>query len=374
MDILKSIEIGFRRFLLRALRLVIKRGKPLPSDFHFNASKILFVRQDRIGDVLVSTPLFYALKRQHPSAVVDFLLSSNNHFVLAHEPLVRKRWVYRKTIASALSLIRSIRREKYDFVIDLMDNPSTTSTVICALAGGRWNVGLSKENEYAYDIPVPLMSRKDTHIVDRLAMLLTVFGIKPEGEKLEIRYVLSNESERFARRYFAEQGLESRFVIGLNVSPGSGVRFWSVANFQVLITRLLEELPGLPIVLLYQPADRRQAEEIARPFEGVLLSPATHSFDEFAAVVKLLGLLVTPDTSAVHLAAAFHIPAVVLYVQSNKELRIWEPYGSVCETLVTDVDDLTTIPPDRVFDAIERLMKKARPGALRLQVTGAKPS
>jgi len=374
MDILKSIEIGFRQFLLRALRLVIKRGKPLPSDFHFNASKILFVRQDRIGDVLVSTPLFYALKRHYPSAIVDFLLSSNNHFVLAHEPLVRKRWLYRKTIASALSLIRSIRREKYDFVIDLMDNPSTTSTVICALAGGRWNVGLSKENEYAYDIAVPLMSRRDTHIVDRLAMLLTVFGVKPEGEKLEIRYALSSDSDRFARRYFAEQGLEGRFVIGLNVSPGSGVRFWSVANFQLLIARLLEELPGLPIVILYHPADRRQAEEIARPFDSALLSPATHSFDEFAAVVKLLGMLVTPDTSAVHLAAAFHIPAVVLYVQSNKELRIWEPYGSVCETLVTDVDDLTTIPPDRVFEAIERLMKKARPGALRLQVTGAKPS
>jgi ADP-heptose:LPS heptosyltransferase len=241
-----------------------------------------------------------------------------------------------------------------------MDNPSTTSTVICALAGGRWNVGLSKENEYAYDIAVPLMSRRDTHIVDRLAKLLTVFGVKPEAEKLEIRYVLSSESDRFARRYFAEQGL--------------GVRFWGVANFHLLIARLLEELPSLQILILYHPADRRQAEEIARPFDGVLLSPATHSFDEFAAVVKLLGMLVTPDTSAVHLAAAFHIPAVVLYVQSNKELRIWEPYGSVCETLVTDMDDLATIPPDRVFDAIERLMKKARPGALRLEVTAAKPS
>jgi len=374
MDILKSIEIGFRRLLLRALRLFIKRGRPLPSGFDFNASKILFVRQDRIGDVLVSTPLFYALKRHYPDAIVDFLLSSNNHAVLTHEPFVRKRWVYRKSIANAVSLIRSIRREKYDFVIDLMDNPSTTSTVICALAGGRWNVGLSKENEYAYDIAVPLMSRKDTHIVDRLAMLLTVFGIKPEGEKLEIRYVLSKESERFAGRYFEEQGLEGRFVIGLNVSPGSGVRFWSVANFQLLIARLLEELPSLPILILYHPADRIQAEEIAKPFDGVLLSPATHSFDEFAAVVKLLGMLVTPDTSAVHLAAAFHIPAVVLYVQSNKELRIWEPYGSVCETLVTDVDDLRTIPPDNVFDAIGRLMKRAKPGALRPQVPGANAS
>ena len=374
MDRLKSIEIGFRRLLLRSLGLVIKRGKPLSADFDFNASKILFVRQDRIGDVLVSTPLFYALKKHHPNAIVDFLLSANNHFVLAHEPLVRKRWVYRKSIASAVSVIRSIRSEKYDFVIDLMDNPSTTSTVICALAGGRWNVGLSKENEYAYDIAVPLLSRKDTHIVDRLARLLTVFGIRPEGEKLEIRYALSKESDDFARRFFEQKALQGRFVIGLNVSPGAGVRFWGVANFQALIKRLQEESPTLPVVILYQPADRKQADEIAKPFSGVLLSPETHSFDEFAAIVKLLGLLVTPDTSAVHLAAAFHIPSVVLYVQSNKELRIWEPYGSACETLVTDVDDLTTIPPDKVYDAIGRLMKKAKPGHLSPQATGAKVS
>ena len=119
MEFLKPVEIGFRRFLLRMLGVFVKRGRPLPDSIDFSSRKYLFVRQDRIGDVLVSTPLIHALKDKYPNATVDFLLSSNNHFVLENEPLVRKRWIYRKTIASALEILKAIRKEKYDFVIGL---------------------------------------------------------------------------------------------------------------------------------------------------------------------------------------------------------------------------------------------------------------
>jgi ADP-heptose:LPS heptosyltransferase len=361
MDIFKPIELAFRRFLLWVLGSVVRRGKPLPPDIDFNTSKILFVRQDRIGDVLVSTPLIYALKQHFPNLVIDFLLSSNNHFVLEHEPLVRKRWVYRKNVVSAMAILVGVRRERYDFAIDLMDNPSTTSTIICALAGARWNIGLSKQNEYVYDVTVPLLSRRETHIIDRLAMFLTVFGIQSEKEELRVRYVVSSESEAAVRAFFKEHRLEGRSPIGLNISPGTGVRFWGVPNFQELICDLSLNFPECPLMILYQPADRRLAERVTAPFQTVLLSPETKTFDAFAAFVKSLRLLVTPDTSAVHLAAAFSIPSVVLYVQSNKDLRIWEPYGSESETLVTDVDDLTTIPPADVFAAIVRLLPQKRP-------------
>lgn len=359
----KNIEIAFRKLLLRFLRLFVNRSKPLPATIDFNSCKFLFVRQDRIGDVLISTPLIYALKNRYPKATVDFLLSENNHFVLENEPLVRKRWIYKKSLRGALDVLFSIRSEHYDFVIDLMDNPSTTSTVICALARGKWNVGLSKENEYAYDIPVPLLSRKETHIIDRLGMLLTVFGIDPKNETFQVRYLTSGESKQFARNFFDAAKWESKQVIGLNISPTDGVRFWGVQNFQNLIKKLLNHYPHLPIVLLYAPSDKPQALEIGKPFDDVVLSPETHSFDQFAAIVEKVSLLVTPDTSVVHLAAAFQIPSVVLYVQSNKELRIWEPYGSDAETLVADVDDLTVISLESVFAAIQRMVEKIPPSS-----------
>jgi ADP-heptose:LPS heptosyltransferase len=356
MEFLKPLEISFRQFLLRSLELLVRRGRSLPAGMDFSKKKFLFVRQDRIGDVLVSTPLIHALKEKYPSATLDFLLSSNNHFVLQNEPLVRKRWIYRKTLAGAIEMLKSIRGEHYDFVIDLMDNPSATSTVLCALAGGKWNVGLSKENAYSYDVVVPLLSRKEYHIVDRLAMLLTVFGVDRTFVDLRIHYSVSEESEMFAERWFNEQEIKGQRVIGINISPGEGTRIRGVTNYQGLIRRLKEEYKRVRLVVLHQPSDITVAQTIVGPFTDVLLSPETETFDRFAAIVRRVWILVTPDTSAVHLAAAFSIPSVVLYVQSNKDLRIWEPYAALSESLVTDVDDLKTIPLDSVVKAIARLV------------------
>ncbi|MCX6142022.1 MAG: hypothetical protein NTZ35_02260 [Ignavibacteriales bacterium] len=358
MEFLKPVEIGFRRFLVRLLGLLVRRSRPLPASIDFSSRKYLFVRQDRIGDVLVSTPLIHAMKDRYPNSTVDFLLSSNNHFVLENEPLVRKRWIYKKTAASAVDILRKVRREQYDFVIDLMDNPSATSTVLCALAGGKWNVGLSKENAYTYDISVPLLSRKETHIIDRLAMLLTVFGISREDLNLKVYYNILSESQEFADRFLKEHNILGRKLIGINISPGEGTRFWGVENYQALISWLRKEYPGSPILVLYQPSDKPVAQAIAKPFPEVVLSPETKSFDQFAAFIQTLWMLMTPDTSAVHLAAAFSIPSVVMYVQSNKELRIWEPYGSLSETVVTDIDDLRRISQAEVFHAIDKLVQQ----------------
>jgi ADP-heptose:LPS heptosyltransferase len=364
MEFLKPVEIGFRRFLVRLLGLLVKRSRPLPPSIDFSSRKYLFVRQDRIGDVLVSTPLIHALKERYPNASIDFLLSSNNHFVLENEPLVRKRWIYKKTLASAIDILKKVRKERYDFVIDLMDNPSATSTVLCALAGGRWNVGLSKENAYTYDIPVPLLSRKETHIVDRLAMLLTVFGIKRSDLALKIHYNLLPESRKFADAFLKERRHAGKNLIGINISPGAGTRFWGVDNYGELIQWLLRHFPESQIVVLYQPTDVVVARNIAETFSAVLLSPETKTFDQFAALVQSLWMLITPDTSAVHLAAAFSVPSVVMYVQSNKELRIWEPYGSLSETVVTDVDDLRRISQSEVFEAVDRLASKIESASL----------
>lgn len=359
MTSLKEIEIRFRSWLLHFLAHLVKRGRPIPADIDFNRCKFLFVRQDRIGDVLVSTPLFYALKKHYTGAVVDFFLSENNHFVLENEPLVRKRWIYTKRFFHSIRLLMELRRERYDFVIDLMDNPSATSTVICSLAGGRWNVGLMKENEFVYDVTVPLLSRRDTHIVDRLVQLLKVFRIEIDREDFAIRYVVSAASQQFADRFFRENNMTGKVVLGVNISAGSEVRFWGIHNFHKMIEQLRRDEPHLPVLLLYTPSEKNRAEEIAEGFDEVVLSPQTHSFDEFAALIQRVHTLVTPDTSAVHLAAAFNIPSVVLYVQLNKDLRVWEPYETEAAIHVTDVDDLTTILPDEVYASVRKILRRA---------------
>jgi ADP-heptose:LPS heptosyltransferase len=192
-------------------------------------------------------------------------------------------------------------------------------------------------------------------------MLLTVFGIEPDEAILSVRYNVRPESAEFAAASFKRFGLTDRKVIGINVSPGEGTRFWGTDNYQALIRWLRSSFPDCPVLVLFQPSDMSVAKGITDPFDGVVLSPETRTFDQFAALVERLWILVTPDTSAVHLAAAFSVPSVVLYVQSDKDLRVWEPYGSHSEIVVTDVDDLQTIPVEHVVRAVDRLVKAIKP-------------
>ncbi len=354
----KRIELWFRRLMIQLLGRFFQRKNTLQSNIDFNTCKFLFMRQDRIGDVLISTPLFGVLKKHYPLAIVDVLLSESNHFVLEHNPLIRKRWMYRKNIGKIISLIRALRNESYDFIIDLMDNPSTTSTILCLFINAKWNVGVDKENRFVYDIIVPMLSRRETHIIDRIAQLLIPFHIDPRAEIFDVRYYTSFESEEFVDRFLRQNNMVSHPIIGVNISAGGNVRFWGVKNFKELLNHLRNMYPEYKLLLLYQPSDEQRAHLIAESNQSVILSPVTSSFDQFAAFVKRLSILVTPDTAAVHLASAFKVRTVVLYIQSNKALRIWEPYRTDYECIVTDVDDLSMIPVTQVQDALGRLIRR----------------
>lgn len=357
---LKRIEILLRRLIIFVLGFFVSRRNPPSNNIDFNSSKILFIRQDRIGDVLVSTPIFTSVKAHYPSAIVDVLLSENNHFVLMNDQLIRKRWIYQKRVGKIFSLLRSIRKEKYDFAVDLMDNPSVTSTILCLLFAARWNVGIAKDNNYVYNISVPMLSRRDTHIVDRIAQLLTPFHIDPKAENLSIRYFTSPESDDFAEHFLSVNHLSKHPLIGINISAGGAARFWGIENYHALLSFITDRYPELHPILLYQPSDKVKATKIVDKINDVILSPFTKTFDQFAAVIKKLSFLVSPDTSAVHLASAFSIPSVVLYVQSDKTLRIWEPYKTDCEVVVTNVDDLSTISITDVQAALKKLIERNR--------------
>jgi ADP-heptose:LPS heptosyltransferase len=255
-------------------------------------------------------------------------------------------------------LIRSLRKERYDFAVDLMDNPSATSTILCFLANAKWNVGIEKDNSYAYDILVPMLSRSDTHIINRIAQLLRPFGINPEDEKLSIRYFLSQDSIEFAGEFLKREGLQKQSLIAVNISAGSKVRFWGIDNFQRLLNYIAKEYPEFRPMLLYKPNDIHNARQIIKSCPRAVLGPFTSTLDQFAALIKRTSILITPDTSAVHLASAFRIRTLVLYVQSDKSLRIWEPYNTDYEAVITDIDDLTKIEFKDVQKGLDKLIKR----------------
>lgn len=345
---LKRAELWVRRRVVRMFGALVHRRSAPPKPQDLASARILLIRQDRIGDVLVSTPLIAALRRALPGLQIDLLLSTNNVAALPGLTGIRKAWVYERTFLSMVRLVRELRNERYDVAVDLMDNPSATSTAFCVLSGARWTVGLEKENDYSYDIRVPLRSRRERHIIERLSPLAQAFGVDPSEAERPVLYVPQAASQEGAAALFRDRGLIDRMKIGVNISAGSERRYWGTARYREIVTFLANAHPNATIVILCKPGDRGRAEEIVSGEPRAWVVPPSPSFDAFAACVAHLDALITPDTSVVHLASAFEVPAVVLYIQSNPELRIWEPFGSPHSAVVTTVDDLSNISVDEV--------------------------
>ncbi|MFL5517015.1 MAG: glycosyltransferase family 9 protein, partial [Gemmatimonadales bacterium] len=168
---LKPVEHFVRRRLLRAGRRrfsgILATGPEdllrLPAE-----PAILLMRQERIGDVLVGIPVLRALRQRYPAARIHLLVSRNNYAVRdAVRPFVDRVWRYDKTVGSAVALLRALRRERYDVVVDLVDNPSAISRVVIGWCGARRAVGLAHADAGYYSHAAPLLDQATVHPVER---------------------------------------------------------------------------------------------------------------------------------------------------------------------------------------------------------------
>ena len=352
--LLKRIELAVRHVATRILegsgqpvvlanpRSVVPVGRPM---------RVLFLRQDRLGDVLVSEPVIRAIREKYPSAQIDMLLSPNNiaaRHALTH--LIDDVVLYRKQGWGVMAAIRQIRRNRYDVIVDLMDNPSATSTLLLRASGIAIRIGIDKTNRAVYSHVVSLLDRSSVHIVERIAQLAMPFGIDPSTMDLRLRYRLTDLECAEAQHHLAAGG---RRTAMFNVTGSDDARRYGSERWIRVISVFRQRNPDWRAIVAGAPHDEATLQRIAGA-TGADILPTTVSFHAFAATVMQATLLVTADTSIVHVAAAASVPQVVLYVFNNPALMPWYPYRSP-HVALTGYNNVREIEPAHVNDAIEAL-------------------
>ena len=317
---------------------------------------ILLLRAERIGDVLVTVPIIRAIRRRYPLATIDILLTdANEHARDAVRPWIDGIWVYHKRPASALALVHKIRSRRYDLLLDFQNGPSTTSQLAARWAGAANVLGLLHERASHLTHAVALLDRHQVHIVDRLAQLLLAFGIDPATEPLDLEYRLSDADRSRAAAQLRPSQRARRLAV--NVS-GRGLRKrWGRNRFISAIEFVQQHHPEFEILICGSPADSAEVEIIASATGSEPLPPLP--FHAFASVIHECNLLLTPDTSVVHLAAAWKIPAVVLFAEDPHTLP-WTPYRSPHRAIIQQ-GPLANIAVERVTQGLTELIQETWP-------------
>jgi ADP-heptose:LPS heptosyltransferase len=316
---------------------------------------VLFLRHDRIGDMILSTGILRAIADAHPTIQLDVLASRSNAPVLRHAPYLRNVIVFdRHSPMSFPSTFRDLRRRAYDAVIDCMVTaPSLTTLLLMLASGARYRIGVAGKgggNEFAYTLPVPPRETAD-HIVDKLGTLLTAFGVQPSGVDLRPAVQLTAaERERGEQiwRSATNHGPAAGPRLLVNVSAGRAHHYWPDERFVEVIRAARANVASSDIVVVSSPSDRARATLIAA--EGGARLVEDHGIRDAMSVVAQADVVFTPDTSIGHAADAFDRPAVVLHPRGNA--AIWGPYNAEGRVVESPTDSVADITADEAVQAL----------------------
>lgn len=290
---------------------------------------ILIVRTDRVGDVMLTTPLSTALKKQYPECRVSWLVRSYTAPLLAHNPTIDQVLVDDGG-ASSSHLTEMLRREAFDVAIlahprwrpvwatfraHIPRRIGPASKLYAALLTDRvWqhrSEGKKNEADYNLDLLAPL--NIPFHRYPTTLVLTT-------AEKAHAREVLSGHRISFQKP-----------VVVLHPGSGGSSERWPLSHFMALGDRL--QADGYDVVVTAGPGESVQAVMIDQMHRIPIFIPAgSVSLRALAALLSQAQLVITNSTGPLHMAVALGVPTVSIFspIPTCHPQR-WGPYPDYAE-------------------------------------------
>ena len=339
---MKKFEQLFKKILLRILLSIKPVNKNSQLSKSNSESSLLFIRLNRIGDALITTPLLDQVKKKL-GCKIYVLADKKNHFVFLNNPSVDEVIVFDKKLKSFFGINRLIKNHNINAIIDLHDDVSTTVSFLIALAGVKYKFGLKKSNYSIYSHTVDRLDPENNHVVDRIVKLSELLSFIPDYDNLRVKYYPKEIDITEASQKLSKINPGHKILIGINISAGSYARFWGTERYRSLIG-LLSDF-DLNYVLFCSPSDIELAKKISNSEK---IYPTSDNFSIFAAGIQNVDFLITPDTSAVHLASVKSIPVFGLYVKYKTADMIWSPYNTKFDCVVTEEPTLENMSFEQV--------------------------
>lgn len=359
----RRIEPALRaRWLRFALATMAGDGGALP-DWSAQPYNLLFIRYDKLGDMIMCSGILREIARAHPSMAIDVLTTPPNAAALENLPFVRDVIVHeRGKKPGLLALARRLKRSCYDVVIDgLVWRPSVSSytTKLMIASRARWRIGSAgRPNEFVYNVPVtPPATRYSEHHVDHLARLASPFGLgAADGDWRPVIALTTSERRAAEFRWRSIDATGPRVLV--NLSAGHPERRWPDDRFARLLVHLRRRVPNAGVVVVGLAAEQASVEGLAALVRGTPVIPTVR---ELFALVGTADLVVTPDTAVAHVASAFVRPTLAL-LRRRAEYHIWVPYRTPGRNVFGDEElTLEGLPADRVIAALDSFIDEFVP-------------
>ncbi len=277
--------------------------------------KILVIQSGKIGDLVCTTPVFREIKKKFPLVHLTALIMSKSKGVLENNPRIDEITLITDYISinDKLRLLSKLRKEKYDWVFNLLPDSFTNIIAFWSLVPNR----VSTTYKYSGEI-IGLLSffsnyrleyKRHTSLMKHYLNLFKFIGIKESSEKREI--FIQADEEKKASDFLKTQNLNSTdLLIGMSVTAGVKLKEWAPSRFASLADKLIEE-KNAKIIFIGSADDRSRIEKVQKMMQNTSINTSGRfKLSELPALLKKLKLFISVDTGPLYIADTLGVPVV----------------------------------------------------------------
>ncbi len=347
-------------------------SKPL-DDRWAQARRVLLVRLDNLGDVLMSTPAMVAVRQRLPHARLTLLASPSGAAIQPHLPVLDDAIVYRapwvlggpddEGAEQDRQMVEHLRAQDFDaaIIFTVATQSALPAALLCRQAGIALCLGYARENPYR------LMSHwvRDTdtvrpdmrHEVQRQLDLVAEVGF--DGTARPLDFALHPQDVAQARHKLAQAvgGRNGPYAL---IHPGATAASRRYDPLAFGEAAALMAASGLSVVFAGGPGEAAQIEAAVMCMRQRGTLPAAVlcgnlTLGELAALIKEATVLVANNSAPAHLAAALGTPVVDLYALTNPQHTPWMARSTVLSHDVPCRDCLRSVCPQGHHDCLRQI-------------------
>jgi ADP-heptose:LPS heptosyltransferase len=313
-----------------------------------NKLRILLVRPDHLGDLVLTTPVIHALRTATPEAHITMMVGPWSKEVVArHSELDQVltcrfpgvRGPHEKSLRPLLLLqvAKQLRQGNYDFAINLLDR-SWWSSALLYLAR------IPRRTGYATKFSTPFLTQAVPlpHVghMTKSCLYLVSAGLQSLGypslqepytpERYPLHFTLTAEEQQWVTQLLNAKGIyPGTPIVVIHPGTSAAVKEWrseAWANCVTILTQSSQDTTPIQFILTGAPAERPLLEEIASHTTAQTILVTDMTIGQLAALLERAQLVLGVDSGPLHLAVAQGTPTVRIYGPIDS--RHFGPWGS----------------------------------------------
>ncbi len=287
-------------------------------------NRILAIRLDRIGDLVLTTPALRAIKETYPESFLAVLVRRYTKDIVEGLPFIDEVIVFEDHKADALAAY--LRNLKFD--VSLGFHPDILANSLACRAGIPFRIGYRFCGTGIFlNVSLPDdRKRRVRHEVESALEVAAKINAKPKDKALSI--AVNKESEIFADKFFRENDFVSGLVVAIHPGSRQGYIRWSKDRFAQVADRLAQERMA-KILFIGSSDETGLVNEVRFLMKEKGRAAVNLKLADLISVIKRCSLFVGNSTGPMHIAAALKVPVVAIFgnIHPKDSYQEWGPWN-----------------------------------------------